>query len=117
MGGQGARELLDACVCLGRCGLILRGEVPDCLRDGSGRVRCAAAERHGAYLDLYGPQVLRDLILCGLGAWQRRGTRSLLLLFDPERGARFGEVIALELAQECEDIVVGEQSGSPINDL
>ena len=67
------------------------------------------------YLDLDRPQVLRDLIrLCVVF---RRIPSGLLLFFDAERGLGTGKMVALELPEEREDLVVGEQRRALIEDL
>ena len=45
------------------------------------------------------------------------GARGLLLLFDAQGGTRLREVITLELAQQGQDFIVGEQSRATVYDL
>lgn len=42
----------------------------------------------------------------------RRRARGLFFLFYSNRGARFGEVVALELSEEREDLEIGQKCRS-----
>ena len=69
----------------------------------------------GTHLDLYGPQILTDIIRRRLVFG--REPRGLFLLFDTECGLGACEVVALELFEQRQDLVVGEQSRALIEDL
>ena len=42
---------------------------------------------------------------------------SILLLFYADCGLCAGEVVCVELAEECEDLKVGEECGAGVDDL
>ena len=67
------------------------------------------------HLDLNGPQILTDLLLDYMVLHRRAGR--LLFLFDAQSGSRFGKMVALELAQQGQDFVIGKQGRAAVNNL
>ena len=66
-------------------------------------------------LDFDRTKVLTHIVRRCLVSW--RVARCFLLLFYAKRGLRACEVVALELSQQRQDLVVGEQRRALIEDL
>ena len=72
-------------------------------------------QRSGTDLDFDCAEVLTHIVGRSLGT--RGKPRGLLLLFNAQRCLCAREVVALELTEEREDLVVGEQRRALIEDL
>lgn len=83
----------------------------DCLGGTSGDVSCGVDQ--GAHFEFDGAQVLGDVF----GVWFEGGFSGRVLLFYADRGLCTGDVVCVELAEEGEDLQVGEECGAGVDDL
>ena len=72
-------------------------------------------QRSGTDLDFDRAEVLTHIVGRSLGT--RGKPCGLLFLFDAQSGSRFGKMVALELAQQGQDFVIGKQGRAAVNNL